>query len=161
MNARPNENEQDLKTLEDLDLTRIRLLEMKAGLAARRAEISLALLKTHPMQTYLKYKLEISELATKDQEVQANLSRLKVRRTALNKKLASHDAGSSSTALQPTTPKDLTAALYEVATASFGYLYNDDDNEGEAAGDALEAALHKLDRLRPGWRDKPSSKKRS
>jgi hypothetical protein len=163
VNACENESAKDLKLLEELDATRLRLLEMKAELATRREEIHRFLLKTHPMHAYMKAKAELLELTSKDQHVQADLSRLKTRRSAVNKKLNDSDAGARPSNSKSEMTKELTATLYDVAVASFDYLYNDDEDKDDATGDALEEALRELDRLRPGWRDnaKPKSKKRS
>lgn len=46
--------------------------------------------------------------------------------------------------------------LLEVARAADAYLFSDDDSEDddEAAGDALERALAKLDKTDPDWRSR-------
>lgn len=151
-NLRPvplNPNER----LAAIDAERAPVIARRMEIDARRAELrgmlsGQSIRRMHP-RLHAELKAEQDALGVETQQLQAELVRLKERRREV---LAAIDHAGDRAQRTPEFERARLRALFAIAAAADAFLFDDGAADEEELGDALQAALERLERTCPGWR---------
>lgn len=123
--------------------------ELKTELADARQRVGLRREYSNP-KWWKRANADLAEKGRRSQEIQFELSKLRMELNRLRH--------GETRPLAPVTPQAQTAVLWRVAHAARRYLFEENDDSAEEAGDVLERELDELDYVNPRWFErKPSA----